>query len=91
MMFRPMRRIRQQISEEECIRILNERNLSYSFVGRGPMTGSMKGQAFHTSFVPLKRHKWDSTLAALSQSMEGLRHQVKTCEGALILPRTIQK
>ncbi len=30
---------------------------------------SMKGQAFHTSFVPLARHKWDSMPAASSQSM----------------------
>ncbi len=34
---------------------------------------SMKGQALHTSFVPLARHKWDSMPAASSQSMTGKR------------------
>ncbi len=37
--------------------------------GKSPVQ-SMKGQAFHTSFVPLARHKWDSMPAASSQSMD---------------------
>ncbi len=44
-------------------------SLGLNLLGQGEGS-SMKGQAFHTSFVPLKRHKWDSTPAALSQSMK---------------------